>query len=476
MKLWQKAFLCIIIVFLIGFDVMTFLLVGKSFSLNKENIYTAAENERYIIQKSLYDRISGIANLYTQLNADNLRIYIDPYGSYYKKQNIYMELYKDDALIYSNFHHALAQGPEFDIDPSQKSTVARTLDDVSYLVITSYLDEPHSDLKFVYIKNIQDLMDYRNEMIDYAVIISVIVSVFLSVLIIGMLLKLTGPIRKLNKAAREIADGHYQKRVEIKSKDEIGEFARNFNAMADSVESHIQKLSELTEERQRFINNLAHEMRTPITAIMGYGEFLKCANCSHEEKIKAIDYIIRQSERMKNMTGKLIDLACFNDGNIHFETIDFREIIENVEHTLMQDINEKEIHVKRDLQRIEVKGDKDLLESLILNIMENAVRALPVGGDIEVKTYNHGKELILSISDNGLGMNESELRKILEPFYRVDKSRSRAYGGAGLGLALCKRICELHSAQMNITSKLKAGTKVEIKFTTLSQLDHDSKI
>ncbi|TGE39151.1 HAMP domain-containing histidine kinase [Desulfosporosinus fructosivorans] len=476
MKFWQKAFLCIIIVFLIGFDVATYLLVQKSYTLNTGNVYATAQNERYIIQKSLYDRISDISDLYTELNPDNLKMYINPYGDYYKNQNIYMELYRDDTLVYSNFNQASDERPELNIDPDEKSTVARVIDNVSYLFVTGYLDEPYSNLKFVYIKDIQDLTDYKHEMIRYAVMISIIVSLFLSVLIIGMLLKLTRPIRKLNKTAEEIANGHYQKRVEVKSRDEIGEFAHNFNAMADSVEVHIQKLFDLTEERQRFINNLAHEMRTPITAIMGYGEFLKCANCSPEESVKALDYIIQQSERMKNMTAKLMDLACLNNGNIKFETVNFQEILENIEQTLSQNIEKKKIHIKKDLQRTELQGDKDLLESLILNIMENAVRALPVGGEIEVKTYGDENELILSIADNGIGMKEGELGKVLEPFYRVDKSRSRVNGGAGLGLALSKQICDLHHAEMNMSSKPEMGTKVEIKFTTLLQSDDNSEI
>ncbi len=297
MKFWQKAFLCIIIVFLIGFDVTTFLIVGKSYSLSLENKYATAENERRVIQKSLFDRISGIAGLYTELNADNLKIYISPYGDYYKNQDTYMELYQNGALVYSNFHNNLDGRPELVIRPGEKSTVIRNVGGVSYLFISGYMDEPFSDLKFVFIKDIQDLVEYKSDMINYAVIISIIVSLFLSASIIGMLLRLTAPVWKLNKTAKEIAGGHYQKRVKVKSNDEIGEFACTFNSMADSVETHIQKLTELTEERQRFINNLAHEMRTPITAIKGYGEFLKCANYSKDEKVTAIDYIIHQSER-----------------------------------------------------------------------------------------------------------------------------------------------------------------------------------
>lgn len=476
MKFWQKAFLCIIIAFLIAFDISTYLLVNKSYSLSLKNEYATAESECYIIKKSLHDRISDISDLYTALNKDNLKIYMTPYGDYYKNQEIYMQLYQNNALVYSNYYHELDEFSDYDIGPNKKSIETREVDGISYLYITSYLDEPYSNLKFVYIKDIQTLEDSRNEMIKYSVIISIIVSIVLSIFIIGMLLKLTAPIRKLNKTAEEIANGQYQKRAEVKSKDEIGEFIYNFNTMAASVQTHIQKLSELTEEKQRFINNLAHEMRTPLTAITGYSEFLKYANCNHEESGKAIDYIIHQSERMKNMMGKLMELANINNGNINFNTINISEIIENVVNTLTQNINQKDIHVKLEFERINFLGDADLIESLVLNIMENAIRALANDGEIEVKTYGNEKELILSISDNGMGISERELQKIYEPFYTVDKSRSRSYGGAGLGLALCNQICGLHHAQMSISSKPNIGTKVEIRFTTLLQPDDNSKI
>jgi signal transduction histidine kinase len=474
MKFWQKAFLCTVFVFLIAFDAATFLLVEKGYALSTKNTYIAAETERYVIKRSLYERILSIADLYTELNAANLKMYIDPYGSYYQNQNIYMELYLDETPVYSNFPHTLDTRPELEVDQGEKSTMERSVEDTLYLFITGYLDEPYSNLKFVYIKNIQNLADYRKEMARNAVIISVIVTFLLSLLIILMLLKLTAPLRKLNKTAKEMAEGNYHKRVEINSKDEIGEFAENFNAMAISVESHIQKLSDLTEERQRFIDNLAHEMRTPITAIIGYGEYLKCANCSEEERVKAVDYIIRQSERLKNMAEKLLELANLEKAAIRFENVDIEKITESAENTLAQSIREKKIDIKKDIRSRFVKGDPDLLESLLLNIMENAIRAIKEEGTVEIKSMEEKGTFLLSVSDNGIGMKEEELTKIFEPFYRVDKSRSRAFGGTGLGLALCKRICDLHNARMNISSQEGTGTTVEIKFTSPLQPDDDS--
>lgn len=479
MKFWQKAYIYIIVVFLIGFDVTVFFLVTKSYSLSMQEKYSTAENERHVIQASLQNKISSASNLYREINAKNLKMYIAPYGDYYASQNIYMELYYGDEVVYSNFPSTMNERPELQIRPGETSTITRKVGGVLYYIVTGYLDEPYSDIKFVYIKNVQDLADYKSQMVRHAVIIGTIISALLSILMLLLLLKLTHPIRKLNQMTEEIAGGNYQKRAHINGKDEIGEFAQNFNAMADSVQAHIQKLSDVTEERQRFIDNLAHEMRTPITAIMGYGEFLKYANYTPEEGTKAIDYIIHQSERMKNMAHKLMDLARLNNMEIVPQTINLREALVYVESTLDQNIREKHVQVKKDLQVIFMEGDKDLIESLILNVMENALRALHDGGRVEVKTFRKSDGFILSIADNGTGISEQDISKVFEPFYRVDKSRSRAYGGAGLGFSLCKQICDLHHTRMEISSQPDIGTKITIKFTkftTLPQLRDDSEI
>ena len=467
MKFWQKAYLCVIVIFLISFDAVTCLSVIRSYSLSQSDTYRTAENECYVIQSSLYTRISNTSSLYKELNVDNLKMYIKPYGDYYEKQKIYIELYFNNSLVYSNFPSILDKRPELQINPGQKSTLTRTVDGVSYFFVTGYLPKPYSNIKFVYIKNVQHLENFKNEMVYHAIFSSVVVFIILSIILLIMLLKLTAPIRKLNQGAEEIAAGHYQKRVEIRSRDEIGELAINFNKMADSVETHIQKLSDLTANRQQFINNLEHEMRTPITAILGYGESIKYANLSEDERMKAVDYIISQSERMKSMAEKLMELTNLTHENIHFEKINLESITAHVEASLSQIIYGKKIKIIKDFQETQILGDEDLIESLLQNLVENSIRALPDEGKIEIKTVREDKGLVLSIEDNGIGMSENDISKVFEPFYRADKSRSRAHGGAGLGLALCKTICDLHGADICVASQANKGTKFEVKFTTL---------
>jgi signal transduction histidine kinase len=453
MKFWQKAYLCIIVVFLIGFDVTVFFLISKSYALSRQEKYATAENERHVIQTSLQSRISGIAGLYKELNASNLQMYVAPYGDYYASQNIYLEVYAGDEIVYSNFPYPMSDRPELQIRPGEKSTVAREVGGVLYYIVTGYLEAPSANIKLVYIKNIQDLAAYKAQMVRHAVITGTLIAALLSVLVLLLLLRLTRPLRKLKQMTEEIAGGNYQKRAPITGKDEIGELAQNFNAMADSVQAHMQKLAAVTEAKQRFIDNLAHEMRTPLTAILGYGEFLQYANYTPAEGAKAIAYIIHQSERLKNMAQKLMDLAGLNKREIVPQAIDLRETLADVESTLAQAIREKHVQVAKDLQVSFMTGDKDLIESLLLNLLENALRALPDGGKIAVSSRPAGSGFLLAIADNGTGISEQDLARVFEPFYRADQSRSRAYGGAGLGLSLCRQICDLHQAQLEISSQ-----------------------
>ncbi|WP_312940030.1 HAMP domain-containing sensor histidine kinase [Oscillibacter sp.] len=475
MKFWQKSYLFIIVIFLIGFDATALFLITKSYSLSMEQAYSTADSERHVIQYSLQNRISAISKLYDEINENNLEMYMLPYGEYYADQKIYMELYYNDQKAYSNFPYTVEERPELNIKQGEKSTIRRELNGILYYSITGYLEAPYSNIKFVYIKDIQNLTAYKAEMIQHTVTVGIVVAVLLSVVLLFLLLKLTHPIRRLNQITKEIADGNYEKRADIRSKDEIGEFSKNFNTMADSVQAHIQELSDITQAKQRFINNLAHEMRTPITAIMGYGEFLKYAKYTQEEYEKAIDYIIHQSERMKNMAQKLMSLARLNHMELHPQTIDLREVLSYAERSLEQIINEKQVRIEKNLEVPYMESDKDLIESLILNLMENALRALPDGGKIEVKAHREASSFILSITDNGTGISQDAISKIFEPFYRADQSRSRAYGGAGLGLALCKEICDLHHAQMEIFSKPNIGTSITMKFTILRKICDSSE-
>jgi signal transduction histidine kinase len=263
----------------------------------------------------------------------------------------------------------------------------------------------------------------------------------------------------------------------VRRNDEVGEFARSFNIMADKVQEHIEELSEMSESKERFINDLSHEMRTPITAIAGHAEMLKIGNLNATERERSLDYIISQSRRVQSMTYKLNELARMSGGYIGMGDVDVGAVVASVRATCGEQLSAKGIAFGGDVSGVTVRGDAALMESLMQNLVENAIRASEPGGKIDVLADRAGDgEVVITVTDFGKGIAKDELSKIKEPFYRVDKSRTRADGGVGLGLAICARICEVHGARIEIESEPGEGTKIKLHFTTPQQVDADSDI
>ncbi len=466
LKFWQKAFLCLIVCFLIGFDVTAYMIVQKSYDMSKANEIATADSEYSIIKKSVSQRILSISKYYTNLNVNNIQQYIAPYAQYYVNQNIYIALYQNNVPVYTSFPGDLSKLSDIQFAPGEKYIQFRNIEDQPYLLLASHLDVPETDLVFMYIKSEENLVKYRQDIADYAIKTGTAVSIALAVILIFMLLKLTRPIRMLNKTAKEIAKGNYKERAVIKSHDEIGEFSGVFNSMVENIEMHIEELSQITDQKQRFIDNLSHEMRTPVAAVLGYGELLKNAHIQPEERLSAIDYIITQSLRLQNLSAKLMELSSMKKDLIEMKPVHLSDIVERAQNTLRKICEEKSIDFEVDMKVDDIMGDPDLLESLFQNFFENAIRVLDQKGKIRVYSEYEDNRTCVTIEDNGPGMPPQELKKIFEPFYRIDKARTRRHGGAGLGLSICRQICDLHNAKLMIFSEPKIGTQIKIYFTT----------
>ena len=461
MKFWQKAFFVTLVLFLVAINIIGYFLLERSYALNKEYAIQAAQTEFQIIERSVFERIHHLSAQYAELNQHNLRGMILPYADFYLGQGAYLAMFQDGIEIFNS-------NPYFSPDATRgKTAFANNESGLLFCVVGNELESPLNNLRLVYMRDISSLSEYRNDMVDIFIRICVGVSLVLAVVLLIMLLHLTQPFRKLGTVTRSIAQGDYDNRAPMRGRDEVGEFARSFNLMAERIQEHVDTLTEMSENRERFINDLSHEIKTPITAIMGYAELLGIGNISVEERDKSIDYIINQSLRIQGMTSKLADLACLSHGNIDKKPVDIAVIIENAQTSCNAQLERKQLTLNKDIRAVDVIGDAALLESLFQNLIENAAKYSENGGGIDIMAYSECGESVITVSDSGKGIEENNLSKITEPFFRVDKSRSREDGGVGLGLALCARICEIHGAQLTIESRFGEGTKITISFTTL---------
>lgn len=298
-------------------------------------------------------------------------------------------------------------------------------------------------------------MSGRFSFINFIVILS-----FAAVvpLLVRRLLK---PVAELKKNTGLIADGIYEQRVTVKESDEIGELAYDFNRMADAVENKIFALREEAERRTLFMSALAHELKTPMTAIKGNTQTLLATKMDEDEQADALMRIDRACTRIERLSEKLMQLIVLRQADeIELTSQKVSELFDTVLAICSQQLKSRNLFLCVENSMDTLAMDKDLLCSLILNLIDNAGKASRAGDTI----YLRAEPGVISVTDHGCGIPERELSRITQPFYMGDKSRSRKAGGMGLGLALAEEIARLHGARIEIDSVLGRGTTVKVVF------------
>ncbi len=276
---------------------------------------------------------------------------------------------------------------------------------------------------------------------------------------------ITKPIRNLNTVVNQITGGNYEKRCEVKSNDEIGTLAENFNQMTDAIVDHMHQKELEAKQKESFTMAFAHELKTPLTSIIGYADMLSTVEMTEEEQSEAYYYIYSQGKRLESLSHKLLELAEVDKNPIKTKAVSTKELEENIRTTMRPVFEKKKIHYKITMEKGWLYVDKDLILSVFYNLLDNAVKAVEEGGTVKlsgVRLANDSYEV--KVSDNGRGIPEEEISRITEAFYMVDKSRSRKEGGAGIGMALCQKIISLHNAEMHIHSKIGEGCVVQLLF------------
>lgn len=269
------------------------------------------------------------------------------------------------------------------------------------------------------------------------------------------------PLLLLKDAAAAISEGNYQVRIDDSRKDEIGQLAKSFNHMATTVQENIEALTNTNETQRRMLGSLAHELKTPMTAIMGYADTLLTVRLSDRRREQALTYIGRECRRLSRLSVKMLELTELYEEKeqvVDFEKCQVRDLLENVRQLMKFKLSEKNICLETECipEDLSWEMDQDMMVSFLVNLVDNAYKASENGGKIFMKADEQG----ITVKDQGQGIPEEELNRVTEAFYMVDKSRSRSFGGAGLGLALCKEIAELHGARLIIKSIEGTGTSV----------------
>ena len=443
MKIWQKVYLATLAVFLVMLNVGLMLGANYIFEHNVANERQQCERECYFLQQNLEHDFS-ILSANGRMHVQVVQRVVDSYQNEYQSQDIFIEL-RETVGDESNTRSMVIRGGK-----------------KIYIQVERILSNPYSDYTVFYQKELVDFEETWAKLQATFVLISICLSFLLCFILFFMMQRMFKPLGKLNQSVAEISKGNYQQNLQYKGEDEISELARNINTMADTIQQQISQLEEENKNKQLLMDNLAHELRTPLTSIYGYAELLQVGKISEEEMYEGLTYIMKESKRLNKMSEEMLSMRLLEREEVQYVKLSMELVSAHVRQILSESLATKEIKLVEQHEKDVYWGEESLYVILFRNLLENAIRASEKGGIVEWHSRYAEGYYVFEIIDNGIGMDQKELEKIMDAFYRVDKGRSRAEGGAGLGLSIVDVVVKKLNGKMEFASEKGKGTKVTI--------------
>lgn len=446
-------------------------------SVNIQTTYGIEENN--ILQSSIEYRLLNVINQHKgDLSGDFANAAKEAASQVLSNRTSLYILY-DNTLIFNSDQNT----EEHDI-PS-KPTIPSSLLSSLELGGKKYIIQKEAKDYFLYVasKNIIDDKDLyivtkRNANDTYKLLyrqISYYIAAMISLLSLCAIFlylickKLTQPMEELNAITDKIARGDYNTLARVHSDDEIGMLAEKFNQMTLAVSEHIQELNTMVKQHEQFVADFTHEIKTPMTTIIGYADTLRSKEMNPERRQLAYQYIYSEGKRLETMSMKLFDLIYLKEHEIARSAINTTVLADEIKTSMQPILDRKDIRLETNVLDITIYGEPELLKTVFINLIDNARKASPSGSTIYLNGFMKEDIYCLEVTDHGCGMDEETLNHICDEFFMADKSRTRAEGGAGLGMSLVSLIIHRHNATMNIQSALNEGTTVTIHFSIYSQ-------
>lgn len=469
MRFAQKMTLSLTLLLALLISVGGTLLVRRSFrsALDTAITQSTAQHllEKYTIEADLLTEVSQGRTP----GAEHLRRYADSITGYFTGSERLFALYGGDyETIFSNLPAKIRSADrEEALRAGGESCILRKAEDKSLLLMASRIDTPYQVLWLLSAFDVSAVFADRTRQLNYlwqmeAVLLAC--GILLTSLISWLL---TRNVKKLSLTAHQIAGGAYVQRTKLRSRDEIGGLARDFDRMAFAIQEKVEGLQAAVQSRDDFVTAFSHEMKTPMTALIGYAGILRTAEEEPAVRRLAADHIFHEARRLETLSQKLLELMGLSRDSIQMEPVLFRRIHEDMLRSLSPDTK----HVSLDIQGspdVRVLADRTLCADLLHNLVINGLKA---GGGTTVRVHVRRGRIRCSVMvcDGGQGIPEPELKRITEPFYMVDRSRARQQGGSGVGLTLSLRIAGLHGSGLRFRSTVGRGTIV--RFTLPCALD-----
>jgi signal transduction histidine kinase len=295
-------------------------------------------------------------------------------------------------------------------------------------------------------------------------------------LVAGFLLffLLTNRLRVLNKAITAFKQGEPFKPLDIGGKDELSSIGKAFNEMAASIKEGVEKLKNAEQMRKELVANISHDLRSPLTSIMGYVEtvILKDSELSPEKRKEFLEIILRNLSGFRKLVNELFEFVMLETKQIKpdKEMFNLHELVQDIVLKLKAQADSAKVKLTfKALPHLPmVKADIGMIERAITNLIENGIRFTPPGNSVSVDLFLEGRDIWVSVTDTGKGIDPADLPYIFDRYFHGKKNKDRSSGKTGLGLAIARQIVELHGGSLNVESTLNKGTRFSFNLSAAS--------
>lgn len=322
----------------------------------------------------------------------------------------------------------------------------------------------------------KDYTDHFNSNNRFIIIVGLFAGgIFLAMLITSYFIsrQLVKPIKCLITNSEQISKGNYDLDISISSSDEIGELASRFKTMANTVKNQIEiiekdrdQIKETQQQTKLFFDNVTHELKTPLTTIIGYAQVIKDNGFSDKAFFdKGTSYIIREGKHLNNLVIDILNVSRTSSDSheYKFEEIDLTKLLEQTCDEMRIEADKYNIIIDETIKdNLIIRGDAQRLKEVITNIIDNSIKYGNTNSTIKVTALAKGPLILITIKDQGIGIPEKDIKNIFEPFYRVPGNHPRTGNSSGLGLSIVKGIIETHGGTIDIKSQVNYGTEVKI--------------
>lgn len=471
MRISTKIFISTVLAMTISFSIAGFVLLSAFFKSGYEQAVRAAIDSNWLILNSFTSYMRSQTAPDTEITDEIIKESVEAVTDMFTEDGIRLRVYSEDGTsFYSNIDIPSQEEVRQQLTGTQIACLSVEQDNRCYIQVSSSMT---AEDRRIYMDSFQDVTYlYQTRQKQLTIYNRVILVLFLvySVISFAMARFLVHPIRSISRTASRIADGNLEYRIRLKSQDEFGEMVYNFNRMADSLAGKIEELEDAARKQEEFVGNFTHELKTPLTSIIGYADLMRSDESISEMNLMCANYIFQEGKRLESLSFRLLDLIVLKKQELQLKSVSVIPLLKSIQATVLPILTKEHIQITMKAQKGRIMAEPELIKTVIMNLIDNARKAMNGRGKIVLWGTMEAGAYVITVQDNGKGIPKAQIDKITEAFYMVDKSRSREQGGAGLGLAICLQIVQLHEGSMQFESEEGKGTRVTLRLKLAESL------